>query len=119
MRIAMVMPTDVSVQTDVEALAESTVQQLGGIDVWVNNAGAGAVGRFDEIPLTAHVRVIDIDLMGTLYGSYYAMRQFHAQGRGTLINVASICATTQPIFVVCGGEAGVVGRSHPSGRAEG
>ena len=87
---ALVVPTDVSVQTDVEALAQGTVAQLGGIDVWVNNAGAGAVGPFAEIPLTAHVRVIDVDLMGTLYGSYYAMQQFEAQGHGTLINVASI-----------------------------
>jgi len=87
---ALVMPTDVSVQTDVEALAQSTVAQLGRIDVWVNNAGAGAVGPFFEIPLMAHVRVIDVDLMGTLYGSYYAMQQFREQGEGTLINVASI-----------------------------
>ena len=110
---ALVIPTDVSVQTDVEALAQSAVEQLGRIDVWVNNAGAGAVGRFEEIPLMAHVRVIDVDLMGTLYGSYYAMKQFHAQGQGTLINVASIVGKLpQPYYSsYAAAKHGVVGLS--------
>ena len=79
----------------------------------MNNAGAGAVGRFDEIPLTAHFRVIDIDLLGTLYGSYYAMRQFHEQGRGTLINVASIVGKLPQAYLssYTAAKHGVVGLS--------
>src|SRR5688572_7158587 len=51
---ALAVPTDVSVQTDVEGLAETTIKQFGHIDLWINNAGAGAVGRFEEVPLAAH-----------------------------------------------------------------
>src|SRR5262249_15117504 len=49
----------------------------------------GAIGRFERIPLADHVQVIATDLLGTLYGTYFAYRQFLQQGAGTVINVAS------------------------------
>jgi NAD(P)-dependent dehydrogenase (short-subunit alcohol dehydrogenase family) len=87
---AAAVPTDVGSQADMLRLAETAVGEYGSIDVWVNNAGAGAIGRFEDIPLEDHVRVIEIDLLGTLYGSYFAMQQFRQQRSGTLINVASV-----------------------------
>src|SRR3954463_3155172 len=42
---ALTVPTDVGVQTEVASLAQAAIQDFGHIDVWVNNAGAGAVGR--------------------------------------------------------------------------
>lgn len=87
---ALVVHTDVSREQEVMALAQAAVAQFGRIDVWVNNAGGGALGRFDEVPLADHVHVVEVDLLGTLYGSYFAMQQFRAQGAGTLINVASV-----------------------------
>jgi len=54
------------------------------------HAGSGAIGRFEEVPIEEHVKVIETDLIGTIYGSYYAMRQFHQQQSGILINVASV-----------------------------
>jgi len=56
----------------------------------VNNAGAGALGPFDEVPLDDHIQVIKTDLLGTLYGSYFAIRQFKDQKEGILINIASV-----------------------------
>ncbi|MFO0859505.1 MAG: SDR family NAD(P)-dependent oxidoreductase [Phycisphaerales bacterium] len=81
--------TDVSNKVAVEALASETLNQFGRIDVWINNAGVGAYGRFQEIPLEDHVKVITTDLLGALFGSYFAIKQFEKQGGGTLINVAS------------------------------
>lgn len=86
---ALAVPTDVGVRGEVEKLAQAALGRFGRIDVWINNAGVGAIGRFEAIPLAAHVKVIETDLMGTLYGSYYAYRQFLTQGSGTLINVSS------------------------------
>lgn len=63
--------------------------RFGRIDIWINNAGVGALGRFETVPLDDHVKVIETDLMGTLYGSYFAYRQFLHQGDGVLINMAS------------------------------
>ncbi len=87
---ALSIPTDVTEVADVSQLAQKAVQEFGRIDVWVNNAGAGAIGRFEDIPLEDHVKVIQTDLLGTLYGSYFAMHQFRRQGAGTLINIASV-----------------------------
>jgi NAD(P)-dependent dehydrogenase (short-subunit alcohol dehydrogenase family) len=110
---ALAVPTDVTKQDEVKNLAETTLEKFGRIDVWVNNAGAGAVGRFEDIPLADHVRVIETDLLGTLYGSYFAMRQFRTQGAGILINVASIIGKVpSPYFAsYAAAKHGVVGLS--------
>src|SRR5438477_12601323 len=62
---ALAVPTDVTQQTDVENLRRRAISEFGRIDVWVNNAGAGAIGRFEDVPLADHIKVIETDLMGT------------------------------------------------------
>ena len=86
----MAVTTDVSNENEVERLARTTIAQFGRIDVWINNAGVGVSGRFEEVPLADHTRVIQTNLLGALYGSHFALRQFRKQGHGTLINIASI-----------------------------
>jgi short-subunit dehydrogenase len=86
----LVVPTDVGKAEDVEKLADAAVARFGRIDVWINNAGVGAIGPFEKIPLEDHSRLIDVNLKGVIYGSHAAMRQFRAQGGGTLVNIGSI-----------------------------
>jgi short-subunit dehydrogenase len=86
---AFACPTDVSKKEEVERLCSATLETFGRIDVWINNAGVGAIGRFERVPLDVHQQVIATNLYGTLYGSYVAYRQFLAQGHGVLINIAS------------------------------
>lgn len=86
---ALAVPTDVRDAEAVQRLLTAAVGAFGGVDVWVNDAGVGAIGRFEDIPLDDHRRVIEINLLGTIYGSYFALHQFRAQARGTLINIAS------------------------------
>lgn len=86
---ALACPTDVSKKDDVERLCSTALETFGRIDVWVNNAGVGAIGRFERVPLDVHEQVIATNLYGTLYGTYFAYRQFLAQGHGVLINIAS------------------------------
>lgn len=86
---AIAVPTDVSRRAEVERLAQAALQEFGRIDVWINNAGIGALGRFERIPLEDHEQVVGTNLFGTLYGSYYAYRQFLKQGSGILINISS------------------------------
>jgi short-subunit dehydrogenase len=86
---AIVCATDVSKRDEVERLMTTTINAFGRIDVWVNNAGVGAIGPFERIPLDVHEQVVGTNLLGTLYGSHCAYRQFLAQGSGVLINIAS------------------------------
>ena len=110
---ALAVPTDVSQQADVADLAQQTIAAFGRIDVWINNAGGGAIGRFEEVPLEKHIQVIETDLHGQIYGSYFAMQQFRRQGSGILINVASVIGKVPAPFFASYAAAkhGVVGLS--------
>jgi NADP-dependent 3-hydroxy acid dehydrogenase YdfG len=86
----LVVTTDVSKAEDVDALAKAAVGRFGRIDVWMNVAGVGAIGRFWEIPVQDYSRLIDTNVKGVIYGSHAALLQFIAQGQGTLVNVGSV-----------------------------
>ncbi|WP_313082788.1 SDR family oxidoreductase [Pulveribacter sp.] len=87
---AIGIPTDVTDPAAVQALADKAVRHFGRIDVWVNAVGVGAVGRFDEVPLEAHRRVIEANLLGHLHGAYAALARFRVQGHGRLVNMISV-----------------------------
>ncbi|GIZ51986.1 SDR family NAD(P)-dependent oxidoreductase [Noviherbaspirillum aridicola] len=86
----LVVTTDVANPQEVERLAAAAVQRFGRIDVWINNAGVGAIGPFEAIPLADHARVVDVNLNGVIYGSHVALRQFRKQGHGHLVNIGSV-----------------------------
>ncbi|HEX7880924.1 MAG TPA: SDR family NAD(P)-dependent oxidoreductase [Candidatus Eisenbacteria bacterium] len=86
---AFALAIDVSDPSAVQDLCRATLDRYGRIDVWINNAGVGAIGRFERIPIEDHAQVVQTNLLGTIYGSYHAYRQFIEQANGILINVAS------------------------------
>jgi short-subunit dehydrogenase len=86
----LVIPMDVSRPDDVQKLTDAAVTRFGHVDVWINFAGIGAIGRFWEIPIEDHARLIDINLKGVMYASHSALRLFATQQYGTLINIGSI-----------------------------
>src|SRR5690554_3714687 len=87
---ALAVTTDVSRHEDIAALANVAVDRFGRIDVWVNNAGVGALGYFWDIPVEHQARVIDVNLTGLVFGAHEALRRFRAQGHGILVNLGSI-----------------------------
>lgn len=89
--VAVAVATDVSDAFAVERLAAAAASRFGGIDVWVNNVGIGALGPFWDVPVVDHARVIDVNVCGMIYGAHAALRQFRAQaGGGVLINLGSV-----------------------------
>jgi short-subunit dehydrogenase len=86
---AFEVETDVSDESQVESLAQAALREFGRFDVWVNNAGVATYGRFTESPMKEHEQVIRTNLLGAMYGSRAALRQFQRQGKGVLINVSS------------------------------
>jgi len=91
---ALVVTMDISKPEDVQRLADAAIGQYKTIDVWINMAGVGAIGRFWDIPSEDQARVIDVNLKGFIYGSQVAVRQFMKQGYGTLINMGSVDSET-------------------------
>ena len=87
---ALVVTTDIGDPVQVEALADAAVQRFGRVDVWMNIAGVGAVGRFWDVPAEDYSRIVDTNLKGVIYGSRAALRRFLRQGNGTLVNMGSV-----------------------------
>ncbi|MBC3362737.1 SDR family oxidoreductase [Pseudomonas sp. SWRI154] len=88
---ALAVCTDVTRGEQMQALAaEAATFGDGRIDIWINNAGVGAVGSFEQTPLDVHEQVLQTDLLGYLRGAYVAWPYFKAQKRGILINTLSL-----------------------------
>jgi short-subunit dehydrogenase len=96
---ALVAPTDVADPAQMARLAQAAEAEFGRIDIWINNAGVGALGRFDEVPLADHSRIVDVNLKGVIHGSHEALRRFRRQGHGTVINLGSVVSRVpQPYY---------------------
>src|SRR5688572_18265740 len=80
---------DVTRRDSVESFVDAVENDLGPIDVYVNNAGIMPLGRFlDEDDATAQ-RMIDIDLHGVIWGMKVVLPRMIARNRGHVVNVAS------------------------------
>lgn len=86
------VPTDVSVYSEVQALARAAVEQYGRIDTWVNNAGVLIVGEFEKTELDEARRLFDVNFWGELHGIKAVLPILREQGGGTIINVTSVTA---------------------------
>ena len=87
---ALAVPADVGDADAVMHVADAARERFGGFDAWINDAGVGALGYFDEIPLEDHHRVVQTNLIGVINGSYAALQEFKRTGKGTLVNIASV-----------------------------
>ena len=86
---AVAVPTDVTNSAAVDALAAEAVENFGKIDVWINCAGVSVFGTVAETPLADIRRVLDVNIMGYVYGARAALEVMTDQGSGVLVNVAS------------------------------
>ena len=89
---AHVVATDVAEWAQVERLAGETVARCGRIDTWVNNAAIGVYATVEQLTVEEIERVIQVDLLGQIYGVKAALPHLKRQGQGTIVNVASVLA---------------------------
>jgi NAD(P)-dependent dehydrogenase (short-subunit alcohol dehydrogenase family) len=87
---ALAVPTDVADEASMRALAQAAIDRFGRIDGWVNNASVSLIGRFEDLPPDAFRRTIDVNFFGVVHGCRAALAAFRPQGRGTIVNVASL-----------------------------
>lgn len=81
--------TDVTKTGDLERLAETAVQEFGGFDTWVNNAGLGIFGRLNEVSDEDNRRLFDVNFWGLVNGSRIAAEHLKTKG-GAIINLGSV-----------------------------
>jgi len=83
------LPLDVTDRASFAAFLDGAEEQLGPLDVLVNNAGIMQIGRFvDEDDLTAQ-RMIDINLHGVILGNKLALERMVPRDRGHIVNISS------------------------------
>lgn len=87
---AIAVQCDVADPDQVAAMVDAAVQQLGGLDVLVNNAGVGGGSSpLHELDLDDWNRTLAVNLTGPFLCTRAAMPHLLASGRGRVINIAS------------------------------
>jgi NAD(P)-dependent dehydrogenase (short-subunit alcohol dehydrogenase family) len=81
---------DVTQRLEVEALADRVVERHGRVDILVNSAGSAFRSPVEEFPEDKLDFILDLNLKGTYLCSQAIGRKMLAQGRGSIINLASI-----------------------------
>lgn len=89
---AIAVPMDVTCRDSVDRAVAATAEQLGRIDVLVNNAGMADPARFLDVSEEAWQRTLDTNLTGAWRVAQEVARTMVANGRGSIINLASVTA---------------------------
>ena len=86
---AVGLPLDVTDRDSFSSFLDGAEEQLGPIDVLVNNAGIMPIGPFvDEDDATAQ-RILDINVHGVILGMKLALPRMIGRGRGHIVNISS------------------------------
>jgi short-subunit dehydrogenase len=87
---ALAVRCDVGEPEQVAALPVVVREAFGGCDILVNNAGIPGGGDFADLSLGQIEKVVRVNLLGVLYGTRAFWPAMTAQGRGHVVNVASL-----------------------------
>ncbi|GAA0271124.1 SDR family NAD(P)-dependent oxidoreductase [Halobacterium noricense] len=88
---AIGVEADVTDEDEMEALVQTTVEEFGSLDVFVNNAGVTTLGPAEEFDIDDWREVVNVDLVGTFVGCQAAGRQMIAQDEGgAILNMSSL-----------------------------
>ena len=117
---AVGVTVDVADQTAVARLIEDTCAEYGHLDYMINNAGIAIGGDTRDLSVQQWRRVLDVDLLGVVYGTVHAYQLMARQGHGHIVNISSLSGLVpQPgNAAYCTSKHGIVGLSL-SLRAEG
>ncbi len=110
---AQAMTVDVTRPGQVQDLVDEMVGSHGRLDYMFNNAGIGFAGDARDATIEQWHRVVDVDLMGVIYGTVAAYLVMVRQGSGHIVNTASAAGIMPmaPFTPYCAAKFGVVGLS--------
>jgi NAD(P)-dependent dehydrogenase (short-subunit alcohol dehydrogenase family) len=86
-RRALAIQTDIRLPSQIEALAEQTVAQLGKIDIHINNAGGQYPAPAEDLSVEGWRSVIDLNLSGTFYCAQAIARRMMRSSGGVIVNI--------------------------------
>src|SRR5215471_8825804 len=81
---------DVTNATAFEQAVQYTINKYGVIDYLFNNAGVANMGEMQDLEIRHWKKVIDVNLLGVIYGSSFVYKQMVKQRSGHIVNIASL-----------------------------
>jgi NAD(P)-dependent dehydrogenase (short-subunit alcohol dehydrogenase family) len=87
---ALGLGCDVRDPQQIEAVVRRTVEELGGVDVLVNNAGTVWGAAPEDMPLEGWQKVVDVNLTGVFLFAQAAGRVMIERDGGSIVNIASV-----------------------------
>lgn len=96
---AIAVKCNVASKEEVQKVVDICVEKFGKVDIIVNNAGITLPAcPIEDISPEQWKRVLDIDLMGTIYGTQCVIPIMRKNGGGKIINMASIAGQVGGVF---------------------
>ena len=89
-RKATVIPAHAGRLDQLQGIVDTTVADLGGLDILINNAGTNFFSPAMEMDEKAWDTVVNLDLKGVFFLSQAAGRHMKDHGGGAIVNVASV-----------------------------
>ncbi|HEY5756577.1 MAG TPA: SDR family NAD(P)-dependent oxidoreductase [Steroidobacter sp.] len=86
---ALALPGDVVDESVAKGIVEQTIKRFGRLDILVNSAGIIQAGGVENARLDEWRRVLEVNLLATLYTCTAAIGPMRAQGGGDIINISS------------------------------
>lgn len=87
---ALAIAGDMTIEADAIRAVEETVAKFGRVDILINSAGIMESGGIENCRTDLYRKVMDINLMGTVYCCAAAVKHMLAQGGGDIINISSL-----------------------------
>ena len=91
---ARAVPADVADESSARALIQTAKDELGALDVLVNNAGVMLLGPILGADTEEWKRMVNVNLLGLMYCTHAALPIMQEQGRGHIVNVSSVAGRT-------------------------
>jgi NAD(P)-dependent dehydrogenase (short-subunit alcohol dehydrogenase family) len=89
---AIVVPTDIANNNEVDAAAEAVEYRFGPVDIWINNAMVSVFSPVKKMKPEEIKRVTDVTYLGSVYGTLAALNRMLPRDRGHIIQVGSALA---------------------------
>lgn len=87
---AMVLPLDLTDETNREELITQVHQVYGKIDILVNNAGFGWYGYYSEMPWKTTVEMLQLNITAATHLTHLVLPEMQSRNSGHIINIGSI-----------------------------
>ena len=87
---ALVVPTDVTDETQIDEMIETTHEEFGRLDILVNNAGVMLLERVEGASTENFRQMAEVNLLGLMNTTHAALPIMQEQGEGHIVNLSSV-----------------------------